>query len=105
MTKLIAAVDTYFGLRKSGTSMSREMRAALTTFLTMAYILFVNPDILSKAITIDGVNVFGQLMAATAIAAAFPMPEPAPVTIATFPSSRMLGSIELPPHSRRGHRV
>ena len=47
-----------------------EVRAGTTTFLTMAYILFVNPAILGAAITIDGVNLQPQLMSATALAAA-----------------------------------
>jgi AGZA family xanthine/uracil permease-like MFS transporter len=47
-----------------------ELRAGLTTFLTMAYILFVNPTILGNAIVIEGVNVFGQLLTTTALAAA-----------------------------------
>jgi AGZA family xanthine/uracil permease-like MFS transporter len=63
-------LDQFFGITRVGSTVGREVRAGLTTFLTMAYILFVNPDILAKAITIDGVNVFGQIMAATAIAAA-----------------------------------
>jgi len=66
----VNAIDRYFGITASGSSMRREVRAGATTFLTMAYILFVNPDILSKAITIEGVNVFPQLLTATALAAA-----------------------------------
>ncbi len=48
-----------------------EVRAALTTFLTMAYILVVNPVLLGSAIAIDGVDPFGELLTATALAAAF----------------------------------
>lgn len=69
-TRIVRALDGYFGLKHAGTSVGREVRAGITTFLTMAYILFVNPDILGKAIQIDGPNLFGQLLAATAIAAA-----------------------------------
>lgn len=50
---------------------SGEVRAALTTFLTMAYILVVNPMLLGSAIAIDGVDPFGELLTATALAAAF----------------------------------
>ena len=49
---------------------STEIRAGFTTFLTMAYILFVNPDILGKAIIIPEVNLGAQLLTATALAAA-----------------------------------
>ncbi|MBV0891088.1 NCS2 family permease [Paracoccus sp. Z118] len=40
-------LEQYFGLREKGTSVRVELLAGLTTFLTMAYIIFVNPDILS----------------------------------------------------------
>ena len=35
-------------LQEHGTTVAREVRAGLVTFLTMAYILFVNPQILSE---------------------------------------------------------
>jgi adenine/guanine/hypoxanthine permease len=47
-----------------------ELRAGLTTYLSMAYILAVNPQILGNAITIPGVDLYPQLLSATAIAAA-----------------------------------
>ncbi|WP_245873003.1 NCS2 family permease, partial [Deinococcus planocerae] len=50
-------------------TVSREMRAGLTTFLTMSYILFVNPQVLSAAINVP--NAFVQLLMTTALAAAF----------------------------------
>lgn len=39
----------YFGLDAKGTSVRTELIAGLTTFLTMSYIVFVNPQILSAA--------------------------------------------------------
>ena len=42
-------LQTYFGLTEHRTSVRTELLAGLTTFLTMAYIIFVNPDILSHA--------------------------------------------------------
>lgn len=42
-------LDRYFGLKQHGTSPGIEMTAGLTTFMTMAYILFVNPSILAAA--------------------------------------------------------
>jgi AGZA family xanthine/uracil permease-like MFS transporter len=64
-------LDRYFGVTLAGSSLPREARAALTTFLAMSYILIVNPQILSQAIVLaDGENASRQLMAATAIAAA-----------------------------------
>ncbi len=61
-------LDRYFGLTESGSTIGREFRAAIATFLTMSYILFVNPDILGKAIPIP--DAFPQLLFATAAAAA-----------------------------------
>ncbi len=41
--------ERYFQLAAHGTNLRTEVLAGLTTFLTMAYIIFVNPDILSAA--------------------------------------------------------
>ncbi|CAM3140184.1 putative MFS transporter, AGZA family, xanthine/uracil permease [Paracoccus aminovorans] len=41
-------LDKQFGLTAHGTSARTEVIAGITTFLTMAYIIFVNPDILSS---------------------------------------------------------
>lgn len=40
-------LERYFRLSEHGTSVRTEVMAGVTTFLTMAYIIFVNPDILS----------------------------------------------------------
>lgn len=40
-------LDRYFKLTEHGTNVRTEVVAGLTTFLTMAYIIFVNPQILS----------------------------------------------------------
>jgi adenine/guanine/hypoxanthine permease len=58
-------IDRYFGLRAHGTSVRTEFIAGLTTFLTMVYIIFVNPQILSQA----GMDK-GAVFVATCIAAA-----------------------------------
>ena len=42
-------VERYFGLAERGTSVRTEVWAGVTTFLTMAYIAFVNPQILADA--------------------------------------------------------
>jgi AGZA family xanthine/uracil permease-like MFS transporter len=42
-------MDSLFKLRERNTTVRTELLAGLTTFLTMAYIIFVNPDILSAA--------------------------------------------------------
>lgn len=41
--------ERYFKLSESGTSVKTELLAGLTTFLSMAYILFVNPSVLGAA--------------------------------------------------------
>lgn len=55
----------YFQFDKLGTSYRTEFTAGLTTFLAMAYILFVNPSVLSDA----GMDQ-GAVFVATAVAAA-----------------------------------
>lgn len=57
-------MDRFFKLTENGTSVKQELLAGFTTFLAMAYILFVNPDILGAA----GMNV-GAVFVATALAA------------------------------------
>ncbi|NMF97419.1 NCS2 family permease [Aromatoleum toluolicum] len=42
-------LERFFQLSAHGTDVRTELLAGLTTFLTMAYIIFVNPDILSAA--------------------------------------------------------
>ena len=42
-------LERYFGLRELGTNVRTELLAGLTTFLTMSYIVFVNPSILADA--------------------------------------------------------
>lgn len=42
-------LERYFQLSAHGTNVRTEVMAGITTFLTMAYIIFVNPDILSAA--------------------------------------------------------
>ena len=42
-------MEKFFKLKENGTDVKTELMAGLTTFLTMAYILFVNPSILSAA--------------------------------------------------------
>lgn len=42
-------MERFFGFKEQGTSIKQESVAGLTTFLAMAYILFVNPYFLSQA--------------------------------------------------------
>ncbi len=58
-------LDRFFRLSARGTTPRIEATAGVTTFLAMAYIAFVNPDILSQA----GMD-FGAVFVATCLAAA-----------------------------------
>src|SRR5438874_537777 len=60
-----AFLDRYFGLSESGSDVHTEFIAGITTFLTMVYIVFVNPQILGSA----GMDK-GAVFVATCIAAA-----------------------------------
>lgn len=59
-------LDRYFSLAERGTSTRTEVLAGVTTFLTMAYIVLVNPSILGEA----GMPV-ASVAAATCFAAGF----------------------------------
>jgi AGZA family xanthine/uracil permease-like MFS transporter len=58
-------LDGYFGLQENGTDVRTEFIAGLTTFLTMVYIVFINPQILGNA----GMDK-GAVFVATCLAAA-----------------------------------
>jgi adenine/guanine/hypoxanthine permease len=60
-----AFLENYFNLRENGTTVRTEAVAGLTTFLAMAYIIFVNPLILGDA----GMDM-GAVFVATCLAAA-----------------------------------
>lgn len=56
----------FFKLKENKTSVGQEIMAGLVTFMTMAYIIFVNPGILSDAM---GKEFFPALVVATCLAA------------------------------------
>ena len=59
------AIERYFGIDGQNTTVRTEILAGITTFLTMAYIIFVNPNILADA----GMD-SGAVFVATCLAAA-----------------------------------
>ena len=63
---MTAPCERFFGLAQRGTDVRTEVTAGATTFLTMAYIAFVNPQILS-----DAGMPFEAVFVATCLAAAF----------------------------------
>ncbi len=63
---MIARLERYFEFERLGTTWKTEMLAGATTFVTMAYIVFVNPSILQET----GMP-FQAVVAATCFCAAF----------------------------------
>ena len=64
-------LDRLFKLSDNGTNVRTEVLAGLTTFLTMAYIIFVQPAVLSgKMFGIDTGMDFGAVTTATCLSAA-----------------------------------
>ncbi len=63
-----SGIDRFFGIAAAGSSIPVEVRAGITTFLTMSYVLFVNPLVLGNAIVVP--NGFAKLLVVTALAAA-----------------------------------
>jgi len=59
-------MDRFFGITAQGSTVRREVVAGVTTFLTMAYIMFLNPLILADA----GMDK-GAVFVATCLASAF----------------------------------
>lgn len=60
-------IERYFKLAENGTTIRRELLGGLTTFVTMAYIIAVNPQILSQAgMPVEGVVFATCLSAAVA---------------------------------------
>lgn len=66
MLIVVKSIINYFELDQLHTNVKREMLAGFTTFVSMAYILFVNPSVLGAA----GMNK-GAVFTATALSSAF----------------------------------
>ena len=50
-------LDKYFEYKKHKTSFKTEVIAGITTFLTMAYIMFLNPFILSGEFALSLIHI------------------------------------------------
>ena len=59
------SIASYFKFVERKTDLATEIRAGVTTFMVMAYIIFLNPNIIAKPLGLDGVSV----AAATALIA------------------------------------
>ena len=61
-------IDEFFRISERGSTIQNEIKGGIITFLAMAYILIVNPNILSPAAGLAGYT-FNELFTATALAA------------------------------------
>jgi AGZA family xanthine/uracil permease-like MFS transporter len=65
-----SGLDGFFHISERGSTVRTEVIAGLATWLTMAYILFVNPQILGAVADRDGVSLpFDQVLTVTALVA------------------------------------
>ncbi|MEV6976131.1 NCS2 family permease [Kitasatospora sp. NPDC093806] len=64
------ALDAYFKISARGSTLANELRGGLTTFMAMAYIILLNPIILSGADATGATLDHAALTTATALAAA-----------------------------------
>jgi AGZA family xanthine/uracil permease-like MFS transporter len=63
-------LDRFFRISQAGSTVRTEVVAGLTTFMTMAYILFVNPSVLGAVADPQGLKLaFPLVLTATALAA------------------------------------
>ena len=64
-------LDRYFEITRRGSTIGREIRGGLTTFFTMAYIIVLNPIILSGIADVTGAELpFAAVASTTALVAA-----------------------------------
>lgn len=65
-----SGLDRYFQISERGSTLRIEIVAGVTTWLTMAYILFLNPAILGLVPDVEGTTLaFPQVLTVTALAA------------------------------------
>lgn len=67
--KPLNSLDTFFHISERGSTIGREIRGGVVTFFAMAYILVVNPSILSAALPQDGSITPAGIAAGTALVA------------------------------------
>ena len=69
MNSFMQKIDNYFGITKRGSNFKRELLAGLVTFLSLAYILAVNPAMLGGNGAFETGMDTGSVFMATAISA------------------------------------
>lgn len=63
-------IDRFFEITKRGSTVGTEVRGGIVTFVTMAYIVILNPIILSAGVDVDGNQLgFAQVSAVTGLTA------------------------------------
>ncbi|SFR87885.1 putative MFS transporter, AGZA family, xanthine/uracil permease [Agromyces sp. CF514] len=68
--KPVGAFDRFFQITERGSTIGTEVRGGLVTFITMAYIVVLNPIILSAGVDVDGNSLaFPAVAAVTALTA------------------------------------
>lgn len=65
MTLIVEKLDQYFHLTERGTTIGNEIRAGTASFLTLSYLLLVNPQIMSQAGVDHDDAVFATAISAT----------------------------------------
>ena len=65
-------MEKFFQLKENGTTVRTEIVAGLTTFMTMAYIIALNPNLLT-GFGAEGQNLWNGVFMATCIASAIAM--------------------------------
>ena len=66
----VSRLDRFFEITARQSTISTEIRGGLVTFIAMAYIIVLNPIILSSAPDVDGNSLdFAQVSATTSLAA------------------------------------
>ncbi len=69
-SEMRSRLDRFFRISERGSTVRTELIAGFATWLTMAYILFVNPSILGSVADADGTRLaFDQVLTVTALAA------------------------------------
>jgi AGZA family xanthine/uracil permease-like MFS transporter len=69
-SEMRSSLDRFFKVSERGSTVRTEVIAGLATWLTMAYILFVNPAILGSVKDVNGTSLpFDQILTVTALAA------------------------------------
>ena len=61
-----SALEQFFSLEENQTTLQKEILAGITTFVTMAYIIFVNPQMMAQS----GMD-YGAIFVGTCLAASF----------------------------------